>query len=114
VVCIPITPSYFSVFEANASLVGELDTQDVVRVVSFYQQARSLADSASKDGTPDNNITPVVEAAARYEVLASAIEKLSSFGETVANELTSKAVLTQIADVRILLRPQGGSADPVS
>lgn len=50
IVCIPITHSYFSVFEANADLVGDLGTEDVVRVISFYQQARSLADLPRRPG----------------------------------------------------------------
>jgi hypothetical protein len=105
IVCIPITHSYFSVFEANANLVGELETNEVVRVISFYQQARSLADSLSKAGTPDNTITPVAEAASRYEALASAVDSLCDLGVAVTNELASQVVLDQIADVARQLRP---------
>lgn len=105
IVCIPITHSYFSVFEANADLVGDLGTEDVVQVISFYQQARSLADSASKAGTPDNAITPAEDAANRYEALASAIDKLCDLGLAVSKKLTSEAVLAQVNEVAVRLRP---------
>ena len=105
VISIPITHSYFSVLEANANLVGEMTPNDVVHVISFYQRARSLADSLSKEGTPDNRITPVAEAADRYEALASAIDKLCDLGVTVSRDLASKEVLDQTAEVAVQLRP---------
>lgn len=94
-------------FEANANLVGELHTSDVVRIIAFYQQARSLADSLSKGGTPDNSILPVQEAASRYDAIASAIDKLCDLGVALSSELASKPVLDQLAGVALQLRPNG-------
>lgn len=102
---IPIGQSYFSVFEGNANLIGELKTDQVVQIVSFYQQARSLTDSLSRPGTPDNTITPVAEAATRYERLAEAIDKLCSLGDRVSDSMAPRGVADQIASVAKSLRP---------
>lgn len=105
IICIPITHSYFSVFEANANLIGELDTSEVVGIIAFYQQARSLADSLSKGGTPDNSIVPAMEAAERYDALATAIDQLCELGVKVSTDLAPQVVLDQLARVARQLRP---------
>jgi hypothetical protein len=101
-----IQQSYFSVFDAIASQLGELDDHLVVDIVAFYQDAKSLVDSFARDAQPDNKLVTAPVAAQRYEDLAGALDRLCLFADRLVARLASAQVGDQIKIAARELRPE--------
>jgi hypothetical protein len=88
---VPVSQSYFSVFEANAGHIGELDSKLAVEVIAFYQQARSWLDGASV-GVETQVFVHRDAQLARYRLLADGIAKLADFGESLGTRLAPRDI----------------------
>ncbi len=85
---VPVRQAYFTVFESNASTIGELPPDVATGVVRFYQGARSLLDALS-DQRPKEVHIYAGERAARYLELAGGVEELCKLGDEIAGKLRS-------------------------
>lgn len=102
---VPAHHNYFSVFEANAGDIGELDTSLAVKIVCFYQAARAWLDSTSVENIPGAGTSNPGEEAFRHKALASQIRKLCELGDELVVELASSEVLKEIKTVSKVLTP---------
>lgn len=93
---LPARQSYFSVYEQNAGSLGELETHEVVSIVGFYQQAKSILDSVLDTEEPNAEITNT-DVASFYSSLASYIDNLCAFGEEIVAQLTTPGIRARIA-----------------
>jgi hypothetical protein len=78
---------YFSVFEANAGDIGELDPQRAAEVVAFYQQAKSWLDGMMLVSSEAAKRWPAEDVGARYALLADSLNRLLRVGFEVAIDL---------------------------
>ena len=88
---IPIKQSYFTIYEMNASSIGELPTSEAVEIIGFYQQARSIVDSVVNDTQPDTWISNE-DVAEYYLSLAVLIDNLCKFGHELVAMLINSSV----------------------
>jgi hypothetical protein len=100
---VPAHHNYFSVFEANAGDIGELDTPLAVRIVCFYQAARAWLDSTSRENIPGSGTSNPGEEAFRHEALALQIRRLCELGDELVVELASSKALKEIKSVSKVL-----------
>ncbi len=104
---------YFTVYEGNSGDVGELDMSQAADIIAFYQQARSLLDSVTKDGSPDPRYTSKAEAAEHYRELATRIDLFCDFGRGVVEQLSAGAIRDRIAkNARALFKGANVTNDP--
>jgi hypothetical protein len=102
---IPAHHNYFSVFEANAADIGELDSATAAEVVCFYQAARSWLDSVSEHNIPSGGALDRNEEASRHDLLAEQIDKLCEFGDRVVGALAGQETLDRIRTTAQILAP---------
>ena len=106
---LPVTQSYFTVYESNAGALGGLGTGEVVSIVSFYQQARSILDSVLDQNEPGPEISNA-DISAFYENVAVELENLCNFGDGLVDQLASLPVRDKIADSAAKLTAARSSA----
>jgi hypothetical protein len=95
-ISLPVRQSYFTVYEQNAVSLGELESSEVVPIVGFYQQARSILDSVLDTEDFDTEISNS-EVASYYAELANYVDNLCEFGEGLVGALTTPGVRERIA-----------------
>jgi hypothetical protein len=79
--------SYFTVYEANASDIGELEPQLAVEVIAFYQQARSWLDGIAMASKLPDGVLSADEVARYYTLMADSLTRLMWFGDDLAARL---------------------------
>ena len=99
---LPVTQSYFSVYESNAGLLGGLAAKEIVAIVSFYQQARSILDSVLDQNEPGPEISNA-DISAFYADVAVELENLCDFGESLVDKLAPLTVRDKIAETAATL-----------
>jgi hypothetical protein len=104
--------SYFSVFEANAGDIGELDARLAVEVIAFYQQARSWLDSVAPELAPAVGPNTPEASAAHYTLRADTLARLCDFGTALAGRLASAEVAAHIVEVAKALDATASSVPP--
>ena len=88
---IPIQQSYFTIYEMNASSIGELPTSEAVEIIGFYQQARSIVDSVTNDTQPNPWVSNE-DVASYYRSVANSVDNLCRFGRELVATLTTSSV----------------------
>ena len=92
---LPIKQSYFTVYETNASAIGDLPTEEAVEIIGFYQQARSIVDSVIDETQLDPRITSE-DISDYYKSIANLVENLCIFGRNLVKKLTNSKVIELI------------------
>ena len=82
---IPIGQSYFTIYEANATTLGELEPQIASTVVRFYQGAKSLVDTLAD--RREGIVFYRAEKAEMYRHIADALDELCELGTNACDKL---------------------------
>jgi hypothetical protein len=88
--------AYFTVFEANAGDVGELEPKLAVEVIAFYQQARSCLDGLTMLSRMEPGKFGREEIVRYYTLLADTIMLLCQFGDALVARLAPDNVSKHI------------------
>lgn len=92
---------YFTIYENSTMDLGDLPSELAIKIVGFYQSAKSILDTFSDENKED----PIraEDAAAFYRMMAERTGRLDRFGRSLAKELVSDDIEKQMGLASVAL-----------